>query len=111
MRLKIRRLNSTIPLPSYATGDAAGFDLAAAHDTAIAPGQLALVRTGLVVEVPTGHFLAIVARSSTPLKRGLIGTVRDCGPSGQHWLVGSHGDPTSVLASSTPTIPALRTKS
>ena len=31
-----------------------------------------LVRTGLVVEVPTGHCLAILARSSTPLKRGLM---------------------------------------
>ena len=34
--------------------------------------QIALVRTGLVIEVPTGHFLAIFARSSTPLKRGLM---------------------------------------
>jgi dUTP pyrophosphatase len=72
MRLKIRRLDSTIPLPTYATDDAAGFDLAAAHDATIAPGQIGLVRTGLVIEVPTGHCLAIFARSSTPLKRGLV---------------------------------------
>ena len=26
----------------------------------------------LVIEVPSGHFLAIFARSSTPLKRGLL---------------------------------------
>ena len=38
----------------------------------IQPGQIALVRTGLVIEVPTGHFLGIFARSSTPLKRGLL---------------------------------------
>lgn len=31
-----------------------------------------LVRTGLVIEVPTGYFLGIFARSSTPLKRGLM---------------------------------------
>jgi dUTP pyrophosphatase len=72
MRLKIRRLNPTIPLPSYATREAAGFDLAAAHDLTIAPGGVALVRTGLIIEVPTGHFLGIFARSSTPLKRGLL---------------------------------------
>ena len=72
MRLKIRRLNPTVPLPSYATDDAAGFDLAAAHDMTIAPGGVALVRTGLIIEVPTGHFLGIFARSSTPLKRGLL---------------------------------------
>ena len=59
-------------LPTYATRDSAGFDLAAAHDVVVAPRQITLVRTGLVIEVPTGYFLAIFARSSTPLKRGLI---------------------------------------
>ena len=71
MRLKIRRLDPTVSLPCYATDEAAGFDLSASHDVTIAPGEVALVRTGLVIEVPTGHFLAIFARSSTPLKRGL----------------------------------------
>jgi dUTP pyrophosphatase len=72
MRLKIKRLDPTISLPGYGTEESAGFDLAAAHDMTIGPGQIALVRTGLVIEVPTGHFLAIFARSSTPLKRGLV---------------------------------------
>jgi dUTP pyrophosphatase len=72
MRLKIKRLDPTVPLPSYGTDESAGFDLAAAHDLTIAPRTIALVRTGLVIEVPSGHFLAIFARSSTPLKRGLI---------------------------------------
>jgi dUTP pyrophosphatase len=61
-----------VSLPSYGTSEAAGFDLAAAHDLVISPRQIVLVRTGLVIEVPTGYFLAIFARSSTPLKRGLI---------------------------------------
>ena len=72
MRLKIRRLDSTISLPTYATEEAAGFDLAASQDVKLAPGQIALVPTGLVVEIPSGYFLAIFARSSTPLKRGLL---------------------------------------
>jgi dUTP pyrophosphatase len=72
MRLKIRRLDSTISLPAYGTNESAGFDLAAAHDVAVAPGQIVLVRTGLVIEVPSGYFLGIFARSSTPLKRGLL---------------------------------------
>ncbi len=72
MRLRIRRLDSTVPLPAYGTDEAAGFDLAAAQDIIIPPRTIALVRTGLVIEVPTGHFLAILARSSTPLKRGLM---------------------------------------
>jgi dUTP pyrophosphatase len=72
MRLKIRRLDSTIPLPAYGTDEAAGFDLASAHDLTIRPREIVLVRTGLVIEVPSGHCLAIFARSSTPLKRGLV---------------------------------------
>lgn len=46
--------------------------MAAAHDTSVPPRQVALIRTGLVIEVPSGHFLGIFARSSTPLKRGLL---------------------------------------
>jgi dUTP pyrophosphatase len=72
MRLKIRRLDPTISLPTYGTHESAGFDLAAAHDITVEPRQIVLVRTGLVIEVPSGHFLAIFARSSTPLKRGLV---------------------------------------
>ena len=72
MRLKIRRLDPTIPLPTYGTDEAAGFDLAAAHDVHVPPGQITLVKTGLVIQVPTGYFLGIFARSSTPLKRGLM---------------------------------------
>jgi len=72
MKLKIRRLDSTVALPAYGTDESAGFDLAAAHDVTVPPRQIVLVRTGLVIEVPSGHFLAIFARSSTPLKRGLM---------------------------------------
>jgi len=54
----------------------------------IAPGTIALVPTGLVIEVPAGHFLGIFARSSTPLKKGLmvangVGVIDQdyCGPA------------------------------
>ena len=51
------------------------------------PGEVRLVPTGLAIEVPAGMFLGIFARSSTPLKRGLmvangVGVVDSdyCGP-------------------------------
>ncbi len=72
MKLSIYRLDPSVPVPKYETAGAAGFDLAASADTSIAPGEVALVPTGLVITVPPGHFLGIFARSSTPLKRGLI---------------------------------------
>ena len=72
MRLKIKRLQSAVGLPEPATARAAGFDLAAAADMEIPPRSVRLVGTGLVIAVPEGHFLGIFARSSTPLKRGLM---------------------------------------
>jgi dUTP pyrophosphatase len=72
MLLRIKRLDSSIGLPAPATGGSAGFDLAAAADVEIPPKGIRLVGTGLVIAVPKGHFLGIFARSSTPLKRGLI---------------------------------------
>ena len=72
MRLSITRLDPSVPLPVYSTPGAAAFDLAAAADVDVPPGEIRLIGTGLVVKVPDGHFLAIIARSSTPLKRGLI---------------------------------------
>ena len=72
MRLKIKRLDAGVGLPEAATGRAAGFDLASAVDIDIPPRSIRLVGTGLVIAVPEGHFLGIFARSSTPLKRGLM---------------------------------------
>jgi len=72
MQLKIKRLQHAVGLPEPATGGAAGFDLAAATDMDIPPRSIRLVGTGLVIAVPSGHFLGIFARSSTPLKRGLM---------------------------------------
>src|SRR6185503_614896 len=82
MRVRIHRLSPSVPLPRYES------DLAASEDTTILPGQVALVPTGLVIEVPAGMFLGVFARSSTPLRRGLmvangVGVVDSdyCGPS------------------------------
>ncbi|HZL92838.1 MAG TPA: deoxyuridine 5'-triphosphate nucleotidohydrolase, partial [Vicinamibacterales bacterium] len=66
MLIRIHRLDPSVPLPVYGTAGSAGFDLAASADMTIEPGQVALVPTGLVVEVPAGHFLGVFARSSTP---------------------------------------------
>ena len=70
--VNVRRLSPDVSLPRYQTVAAAGFDFEAAEAMTIEPGQVALVPTGLVIEVPDGYFLGIFARSSTTLKRGLI---------------------------------------
>jgi dUTP pyrophosphatase len=70
--VRIRRLDPGVALPSYQTAEAAGFDLAAREDVRVPPGEVRLVPTGLVIEVPHACFLGVFARSSTPLKRGLM---------------------------------------
>jgi len=70
--VRIKRLSAAVSLPRYESDGAVAFDLAAATGVTVAPGQVALVPTGLIVEVPPGMFLGIFARSSTPLKRGLM---------------------------------------
>jgi dUTP pyrophosphatase len=72
MIIRIKRLSQSVPLPRYESEGAAAFDLAAAADVVVEAGQVALIPSGLVIEVPPGMFLGIFARSITPLKRGLM---------------------------------------
>jgi dUTP pyrophosphatase len=88
LNVRIRRLRPSVQLPRYESAGAAAFDLAASDPVTIAAGEIALVPTGLVIEVPQGYFLGVFARSSTPLKRGLmvangVGVVDSdyCGPT------------------------------
>jgi dUTP pyrophosphatase len=87
LKVRIHRLHPDAVIPKYQTEGSAAFDLAAAERVVVAPGEVRLVPTGLVIEVPAGMFLGIFARSSTPLKRGLmvangVGVVDSdyCGP-------------------------------
>lgn len=75
-------------MPAYQSAGAAGFDLAASEDVVVQPGAVVLIPTGLVIQVPAGYCLGVFARSSTPIKRGLmvangVGVVDSdyCGPS------------------------------
>ena len=72
MHVPIHRLDPAVALPAYQTAGSAGFDLASSADLVVEPGTIALVPTGLVIEVPAGHFLGVFARSSTPFKKGLM---------------------------------------
>lgn len=88
MDVLVTKIRNGASLPTYGTGRSAAFDLAVAETTVIQPGEIALVPTGLVFQLPAGHYMAILARSSTPLRRGLmvangVGIVDEdyCGPS------------------------------
>lgn len=63
MIVKVKRLHPDAVVPRYATPGAAGFDLVAAEDVIIQPGETKLVPTGLSFELPWGYELQIRMRS------------------------------------------------
>lgn len=72
MHIPITRLDPTLPLPAYASAGAVGFDIVTRETTVVPPDQIALVPGNVVIKVPEGYALLIVARSSLPRKKGLI---------------------------------------
>ena len=71
MKIKIKRIDTSLPLPRYETKGAVGFDFIAREDTKIAPGEIVLIPSNNIIETPKGYALITVPRSSTPLKKGL----------------------------------------
>lgn len=74
--LRVRRLrpeDHDLPLPDHATPGAAGLDVRAAvrEPLVLAPGERALVPTGLAVAVPPGHELQVRPRSGLALRHGI----------------------------------------
>jgi dUTP pyrophosphatase len=77
VRIGVIRLSHAegLPLPAYATDQAAGMDLIAAIGEAasitLKPRQSALIPTGLVVELPSGFEAQVRPRSGLALKHGI----------------------------------------
>lgn len=63
-----------LELPAYATAGAAGCDLRAAVEAplTVAPGERALVPTGIAIAVPEGYEGQVRMRSGLALRNGLI---------------------------------------
>ena len=73
MEVKIKKLDPRAKLPQYGSAAAAGADLYALLEESVtlAPGETALLPTGLSAEIPEGYVGLIFARSSMGIKRGL----------------------------------------
>ncbi len=72
MQVKIKRIDTSLPLPAYQTSGAVAFDLYSREDIKIAPKTIALIPTNLIIQTPDGYMLTVVTRSSTPKKKGLL---------------------------------------
>jgi len=71
MELKVRRLHPAAVLPSYARAGDAGLDLFAVRPLTIAPGESALVPTGIAIELPPGTEGQVRPRSGLALKHSV----------------------------------------
>lgn len=73
MLVQVKRRDDRAVLPTRGSAHAAGYDLYACLDgeTVLAPGETALIPTGLSVALPEGTFGAVFARSGLAVKQGL----------------------------------------
>jgi dUTP pyrophosphatase len=66
--LKIKRINDKARLPQYAQQGDAGLDLYSVESIDINPGDIALVKTGIIIELPEETEAQVRPRSGLALK-------------------------------------------
>ncbi len=65
------RLDPGVPIPSYARFGDAGADLPSTADISLAPGERALVGTGIAIALPVGYVGLVHPRSGLAARSGL----------------------------------------
>ncbi len=70
-RLQVVRLRPEARLPARAYPGDAGLDLAACERVELAPGERALVPTGIALAVPEGHAAFVQPRSGLAARNGI----------------------------------------
>ena len=71
VRVLISRLDPDLPMPCYAHPGDAGVDLHARADVLLAPGQRALVPTGVAIALPDGYAAFVHPRSGLAARHGI----------------------------------------
>jgi dUTP pyrophosphatase len=67
----VQRLDPEVPLPAYALPGDAGADIVTAADRTLAPGERAVLSTGLAIAVPPGYAAFVHPRSGLAARAGL----------------------------------------
>jgi len=93
----IKRLDPELPLPKYSKGGDAGADIVSRIDITLAPGERALVPTGISIALPDGYVALVHPRSGLAIKHGVTmvnapGTV-DAGFRGELQCIMINHDP------------------
>lgn len=75
MEIKLKRIDTTLPLPSYATEGSVGLDMYSRKDVVIKPQEMALVPLNIIlVDYPQEVSPFLFARSSLAFKHHVIQT-------------------------------------
>jgi len=75
--IRVQRLSKFATLPTYGSNGAAGLDLYADFSAeafnmyALAPGQRKLIKTGIAIDIPRGHYARVAPRSGHAFKSGI----------------------------------------
>ncbi|HEX2904232.1 MAG TPA: dUTP diphosphatase [Jatrophihabitans sp.] len=101
LRIRVRRLHPAAPLPAYALHGDAGADLVTMVDAELAPGERALLPTGIAIELPSGYAGFVHPRSGLAARAGLglvnaPGTI-DSGYRGEIKVIVINHDPAAVI--------------
>jgi dUTP pyrophosphatase len=91
VQVLITRLDPELPLPRYAKSGDAGADIVSRIDITLAPGERALVPTGIAIALPDGYVALVHPRSGLAIKHGVTmvnapGTV-DAGYRGELQII------------------------
>jgi dUTP pyrophosphatase len=69
--MKVKLLDSNAVIPKKGSQDAAGYDLYSVEAGVIKPQKRLLIKTGLVLEIPSGYYGRIAPRSGLAFKHGI----------------------------------------
>jgi dUTP pyrophosphatase len=64
MQVLCKRLTPTSRLPVRSSKNSAGYDLYSDQEVTVRPGHRKLIKTGICLEIPDGHYGRIAPRSS-----------------------------------------------
>jgi dUTP pyrophosphatase len=97
----VQRLDPQLPLPAYALPGDAGADIVTAVDITLAPGERAVLPTGIAIALPPGYAAFVHPRSGLAARTGLglvnaPGTI-DSGYRGEIKLIVINHDPLEPL--------------
>jgi dUTP pyrophosphatase len=69
--VRVQRLHPAASLPVRAHDDDAGYDLRALEAVTLAPGERAMMRTGIALELPAGQAGLVLPRSGLAARHGI----------------------------------------